>query len=1005
MVTELLKSTYAIMLMVRGPLCPWLIVLLAAALPEASAQDRKYEGMPVRNIQFEPRRQPLEASQLHDILPLRMNEPLRMADVRASIGRLFATGRYADIEVDARPYQDGVAILFITRNSWFVGAITVNGQLSNPPSGGQLENITDLNLGQPYTDSKLARAVAAQQRLLENNGLYRGNVHPVFDWETGKDYQQVNIRFEVDAGPRAHFGEPVLLGDLKMEPQRILTATKLRRWLINTWKPVTQLRVRQALEGVRDAYQKEHRLEAKVVLDSIQYDPESNRATPTLRIDAGPRINVRTIGYDISQRKLRRYIPIYEEHTVDHDLLVEGEHNLRNYLQSQGYFGADVQVKEQRVTNDRATIDYLINTGERHKLVAIRITGNRYFTTETIRERMYLQTVHFLQFPHGRYSGALLRRDQETIEDLYQSNGFRDVKVTSRAEDNYLGKKGEIAVLIDIQEGPQYSVGALDVEGVERMNKADLLSRLSSIPGQPFSDYNVAVDRDAILARYFESGFPKATFEWSSRPDAADPHRVDLRFTIHEGPQQFVRQVIVTGNKVTRDSFINRQLTLNPGDLLSPTAVTETQRRLYDLGVFSRVDAAIQDPDGDTEHKYVLYNVSEARRYSFAMGLGAQVTRIGGCSNCLESPGGSTGFAPRVSADITRNNLWGVGHSISLRTRASTVDDRALLNYSWPRFERREDLTVSFTGLFQYSNDIRTFTYRREEASAQLNQRLTKATTLFYRYAYRRVSISDLKISPFLIPQLSQPVRVGIASLNLVEDRRDDPVEPHKGIYNTVDVGVAERWFGSQPNFLRLLLRNATYHPIGKRFVLARNTEFGDLYGFGSHEDPLQSIPIAEHFFGGGGTSHRGFFEQQAGPRDTSTGFPLGGTALLFNQTELRFPLIGDNLGAVLFHDIGNIYSSLEKMSFRFSQRDIQDFDYAVQAVGFGIRYRTPVGPIRIDLGYSINPPNYYGVPKGFSEQDLINLGPNPCPPNVPNVCVAQRLPHFTYAFSIGQTF
>ena len=154
-----------------------------------------------------------------------------------------------------------------------------------------------------------------------------------------------------------------------------------------------------------------------------------------------------------------------------------------------------------------------------------------------------------------------------------------------------------------------------------------------------------------------------------------------------------------------------------------------------------------------------------------------------------------------------------------------------------------------------------------------------------------------------------------------------------------------------------------------------------------------------------GADSLRAFPFNQAGPRDTSTGFPLGGTALLFNQTELRFPLIGDNLGGVLFHDMGNIYSSVNNISLRFRQRNIQDFDYTVHGVGFGIRYRLPIGPVRFDLGYSINPPSYYGFPPGSSQQDLINAGPVPCPPNVPNRCVVGHLPHITYALSIGQTF
>jgi outer membrane protein insertion porin family len=986
-------------LIALGPLA---LFLFAAAQPQLlQAQYQKYQGMAVTNIQFEPKDQPLEATELHNLLTVQMGRPLNIRDLRASIEHLFATGRYADIQVNAEPYQNGVAVTFVTKNNWFIGSVSVGGGVASPPNSGQIENAANLDLGQPYSDAKLKEALSGQQRLLQSNGLFRARVKPALDWESNADYQQVNIHFDVESGPRARFTTPVLTGDLKIDTEKILKATKFRRWVIHTWKPMTQTRVRQGLDGVRSLYEKENRLEAKISLESMKYDAETNSAIPALHIDAGPRIQINPVGANLSQSTLRRYIPVFEEHAVDHDLLVEGANNLRDYLQSKGYFEAEVEFKEQSVVRDKASIDYLINEGARHRLVYIQIDGNRYFSTPSIRERMYLQPRTFLQFPHGRFSENFLRRDRESIESLYQSNGFRDVKVTSRTEDNYGGKVGDIAVFIEIEEGPQYFVGALTIEGIERLDRASIEARLSSVAGQPFSEFNVAVDRDTILAQYFEKGFPHATFEWNSTPAAA-PQRIDLRFVIHEGGQQFVRQVLLTGNRVTQTQLLDRNITLNPGDPLSPTEITDIQRRLYALGVFARVDTAIQNPDGEGDSKYVLYNMEEARRYSMAVGFGAELGRIGGCQTCFESPAGTTGFSPRVSFDISRNNLWGLTHSITLRTRVSTIDQRALLTYTWPHFRNHENLLLSVTGAYQQSRDVRTFNFRREEGSVQLTHRITKATTILYRYAYRRISVSDLKITPLLVPSLSQPVRVGIGQFNIVQDRRDDALDPHKGIYNTVDLGLADRIFGSQRNFLRFLVRNATYHQITKRLVLARNTQFGDIYSFRYSGDPQDAVPLAERFFGGGGTSHRGFPENQAGPRDTATGFPLGGTALLFNQTELRFPLIGDSIGGVFYHDMGNIYSSLENLSFRVKQRDLADFDYMVHAVGFGLRYRTPIGPVRVDLGYSVNPPNFFGW-KGTLDQ-LVGAGVNPCQ-NLPGLCSQQNVSHFQFFFSLGQTF
>ena len=1004
MVTNLLLT----LILVRSGLTKILCaILMVWAGPPLLAQSQKYEGKPVVVIQFEPRRQPLEADELHEILPLKMHEPLKMSVVRETIERLFATGRYSDIQVDAKPYEDGVAITFLTRNSWFIGGVTVTGT-NDPPNAGQLENASRLDLGQPYTEIKMRQAIVDQERLLQSNGLYEGHVKAAFDYDTA--HQQVNIRFHVDPGPRARFGPPVLMGDLKMDPERIVSATRFHRtifdrWFLGVWKPVTQLRVRQGLDGVRALYLKAGRLESKVSLQAMPYDAEYNRAVPTFQIDPGPHIQVNAVGAKLSQRTLRRYVPIFEERAVDQDLLNEGARNLRNYLQSQGYYDAEVAFKEQNVINDKAVIDFLINTGPRHKLVHVEINGNRYFSTDVIRERMFLQTASFLQFPHGRYSENLLARDIDSIKNLYASNGFQDTTVVPRTEDNYRGKEGELAVFLKIDEGAQKFVGKVTMEGVETLDKDKLMASLSSVEGQPFSEFNVAVDRDTILGRYFEMGFPKATFEWSSKP-AAEPNRVDLFFKMTEGQRQTVREVLINPNGLRRTNpdLVYRNLRLNPGDPLSPTAITDTQRRLYDLGVFARVDAAIENPDGETDRKYVLYNMEEAGRYSIAVGVGAELARIGGCSTCLDAPAGQTGFSPRFSFDVTRNNLWGLGHSLSLRTRVSTLEQRALLTYTWPRFRGQDRFSLSFNALYDNSRDVRTFSSKREEGSVQLSQKVSKALTVFYRYTYRLVTIDQatLKITPFLIPLLSQPVRVGIPSFAAVEDRRDDPVDPHRGLYVSLDIGLAAHPLGSEVNFFRFLARNSTYHPIGKRLVLARSTEVGNIYAFHYTGDSFAAVPLAERFFGGGGSSHRGFPEEQSGPRDPTTGFPIGGTALLFNQTELRFPLVGDNVGGVLFHDMGNTYSSLSNVSFRVNQKDLQDFDYMVHAVGFGVRYRTPVGPLRLDLGYSINPPSFIGF-KG-TQQDLINAGVNPCA-GVPSRCVQQSVSHFQYFFSIGQTF
>jgi outer membrane protein insertion porin family len=1008
---------------VCGAVCPIFVLccVLSVAPPVILAEPGAYEGKTIARILFVPREQPLEPEEVYRILPVKEQTPLHLDDVRAAIDRLYATGVYSDIQVDAELRNDEVILRFITQNNWFIGKVSFEGQIKDPPNAGQLVNATRLQLGELETDEKIRQALNNVQQTFENNGFYRSHTQPRYTYDPKTD--QVLVDFVAEAGRRADYASPAVVGEPIIPVEKVISATKWKGWF--GWRPVTHSRTQKGLQNVRKQYQKQDRLMARVTLEKLAFDEDTKTVQPTLRIRAGPKVSVNTIGARLSRGKLQRLIPVFEEHTVDRDLLVEGQRNLRDYFQSQGFFEVEVEFKEQRIVNDKANIDYLVNLGKRHKLVKVEVAGNRYFDTATIRERMYLERASF-QFRHGRYSESYLRRDEVTITNLYQENGFRDVKVASKVQDDYLGKTGNIAVTINIDEGPQWLISKLEVEGANALAKDRIIAGLSSTPGQPFSEFSVAVDRDNLLTEYFGEGFPNATFEWSSSPGPA-PQRVDLKFQIVEGPRRYVRQVLTSGLITTQDGLVNRNILLNPGDPLSQPKMVETQRRLYDLGIFSAVNMAIQNPQGETQNKYVLYQMDEAKKYSIATGFGAEIARIGGGTN-PDYPGGKAGFSPRVSFDASRINFRGLGHTISFRSRLSNIERLGLLNYTAPRLRDIPNLTLTFTALYRDSRDVRTFNAKRYEGSVQLSQRLSKANTAFYRFTYRRNSVSSLNIDPLLVPLYSQPVRISIASGNFIQDRRDDPVESHKGVFNTLDVGVASRIFGSQSGFTRFLGRNTTYHPIGKKFVVARSLNFGWLQpltktlaaGSPSASDVFsgaasEQIPIAERFFSGGGNSHRGFPENQAGPRDAATGFPVGGQAVLFFNHELRFPLIGNNVGAVLFHDAGNAYSRLQDISFRLSQphqtivgpkgpQEAFGFNYMVHAAGLGIRYRTPIGPVRLDLAFSPNAPRFEGC-AGYTGDQRFQCGlvkPDGTPALERK---RDRINQFQFHFSIGQAF
>ncbi len=968
-------------------------LLLVAMLPiVVSAAGRDYAGQKILEISFDPAFQPLPYHQLLSLLPFKTGDVLMPGAIRTAIERLYDSGRYEDIIVDAEARGDGVALRFRTEGSWFIGRVRVNG-VSEPPNQGQMIGAVELQLGVPFFPEQLVSAEKNLRDILRANGIFEARIghRLIRDAAT----QQVDIEFQVDAGPRATYSTPAVEGVPATLIPRIVDETRFKRFRgLLGWKRVTASRTVRGLEGILGYYRNRNHLLSRVGLEEMRYDAVRERAQPFLKIEPGPEVRVEVTGVRISSRRLRQLLPIYKEQSVDRDLLLEGQRNLLSDLENRGYFRAKVAFETIEEPHGGRTVRYATEPGLRYQLQQLTISGHRYFDEKTIRERMNVEPASRFRRRQGRFSAALLDSDIRNIRELYVSNGFREARVAAGVDENFRGHSGRIAVAIEIEEGPQWLVSRMDWAGVGAEHEGEVRSVVSSLPGQPFSETNVAADRDNVLNYYFNRGYLDASFEWTSQP-AADPHRMEVRFAVEEGRRVFVRNALIGGLETSNPDMVFDRILIRSGDPLSQADLIETQRRLYDLGVFARVDMALQNPNGAERAKYVVYQFEEARKYSMNFGLGAEVARIGGGVANFDAPAGKPGFSPRVSLGLSRSNMFGIGHTLSVQSRFSNIQQRGLVTYLAPQFKGRENVNLSVTGLVDVSRDIRTFTGRRQEGSIQLGQRFSRVNSLQYRFAYRRVTLDEgsLNISPELIPIFSQPVRVGILSSTFIQDRRDDPLESRHGYYNTIDFGLASKAFGGQTGYLRLLARNSTYHRLKGDVVFARTL----ILGWQRNLDPEQvnaDIPLPERFFSGGTSSHRGFPDNQAGPRDPITGFPLGGSGLLMNNLELRFPLLGDTIGGVLFHDAGNVYSSLGKISFRTIQRNLRDFDYMVHAVGFGIRYRTPIGPIRLDLAYGPNSPRFFGF-QGTLEDLIQGRGRQ----------VNQRISRFQFHFSLGQTF
>jgi outer membrane protein insertion porin family len=1008
----------------------------------ATVATSRYEGKIVRAIEI-PGVADADREHMLQLLPQKVGQPLDRGLVRDSIRALYATGRFADIQAEAAPSGDGVILAFTTSANFFVGAVDVEGAPTRPTSN-QIVNASKFQLGERYTQEKLDRALENIRQLMQEGGYYRARV--TAESVSSAPTQQVDVLFHVTRGEQAHVGEVKVTGTSSLSPAEVQKIAKM-----NPGDRITAARVSGSLQRLRKRFQKQSRALAQVSIAEQTYHPDTNAVDFTYQIDPGPVVVIFARGYHISRGVLKKEVPVYEENAVDDDLLNEGKRNLLDYLQTRGHFDAKVDIQKETDAKTLRVI-YQIDPGPVHKLVLVELTGNKDFL-DTAKLRSYMHIEPASRFSsHGHYSEALLKSDVATLEGLYRSSGFRQVKIETKVDDDYHGGANKLAVYIHIDEGVRTRVGELRILGNQKV-AAKELPELSTQPGQPYSEQDLANDRERVLSYYFDHGFPNATLEITTKPSDSPPNHEDVTFTIVEGERFTVNRVMVAGTEHTRDYVVQRELRVRAGEPLSQQDLLDTQTRLYDLGIFSQVDTAVQNPEGSDPQKNVLVQVQEAKRYTFTYGLGLEFQT--GQPAGTNAPQGTTGVSPRVEFDVTRLNVGGRNQTLTFQSHVGSLQQRGLISYGIPKLFDNDKFKLIYTIFYDNSLDVATFTSQRLEGKIDLRQQFGNSGTapgsragpnsVTYRWDFRRVKAGHFAegFSPGEIAILSLPARVGGPGFTFIHDKRDNPLESTKGSYFTLDAFASSSYFGSEADFGRALAQDSTYYAFGGKgkaghqFVFARSTSIGIQQPFGGTKvlppgscplnpagEPtcidITTIPLPEQFFAGGGNSHRGFGLNQAGPRDPSSGFPVGGTALFINNLELRFPpltlpYLGEGFGFAIFHDMGNVFTAPHDMLtglMRWHQPSTlaclssgtttsqactafsnSGYDYTSHALGLGIRYKTPIGPLRFDFGYNLNPTRYFQT----VTPTIFGLGQN--------ALETQRLRPFNVFFSIGQPF
>jgi outer membrane protein assembly complex protein YaeT len=619
-----------------------------------------------------------------------------------------------------------------------------------------------------------------------------------------------------------------------------------------------------------------------------------------------------------------------------------------DYLRQQGY--RDAWAGHQRATRDgELTVSFDVIRGTQYRVGDVVVTGNTFLSDETLSPALGVR-------PGQPFQEARLDADLSAIEELYRRRGFASVKVDASVEPMPgIDPDADIPVVvrIAITENARTIVSSVRVEGNQSVAAAELLEGLALRPGGEFFATQLALDRDAVQLKYANLGFLSATV--AAAPEVSeDGSRADIVFTVREGPRVFVEHVLIVGNRRTSVETIERELQIKPGDPLGVAKVTESQRRLTALGLFRRTRIA-QLTHGNETTRDLLISVEEAPPTTVGYGGGIEagpniVTADGVASEELV-------LAPRAFFEITRRNLFGKNRSINLFTRISLrpqdaagrsfSEYRLLGTFREPRvFGSPADAFLTAVAEQQHRS---SFNFARRGFIAEVGRRVTRALSVSGSYQIQRTELFDEKIDEddrLIIDRLFPQVRLSSFSGAAIHDTRDDQLDPGAGGYVSVNAQVASRRIGSEVGLAKSYAAAQLFRtlPGPRRVVLAASGRLGTAVGFGP--EAVKELPASERFFAGGDTTVRGFALDQLGTPAVidKNGFPIGGNALVIFNVELR-ALVAGGFGGVGFFDSGNIFARTTDI----------DLGQLRSAAGFGVRYRSPIGPIRVDLGFKLN--------------------------------------------------
>ena len=791
----------------------------------------------------------------------------------------------------------------------------------------------------------------------------------------------------VSLNRRAKFGS-VAIADTTPEEAAKMTRSlqgvgaRVRGAAIRPGKNYRRATLTNAQKYLQKRLEKQNRLAAQVKLAGAAYIAETNRADIQFDVQTGPTIHVQVKGAHLWSWTRKSLLPVYQGVGVDPELVQEGRQALVSYFQNKGFF--DVNVDSEFHKHDAVdTIVYVITKGKKHKVTAVSVAGNSQLKTPDLTALITVKKSHM--FSPGNYSEQLVRASAKNLTALYQSEGFSSAQVSpsvSRSD-------GNVRVTFRVTEGPRDIVSSLQIEGADTFPEAKFApDGLKLAAGKPYSQKFVQADRASIVAHYLQAGYLTSSFRQTATVvSKKDPHHINVVYHIYEGPQVYTHDVVTLGRAQTQQRLIDQDVaTIVPNHPLTETQLLTAESQLYShTGVFdwAEVDPRRQITTQTSED--VLIKVHEARRNQITYGFGFEVVNRGGSvpSGTVAIPGlppvglpsnfttnQTTYYGPRGSFQYTHNNIRGKGESLSVTGFAGRLDQRGGVYYIDPYF-RWSKWGSTTSALVEHDEENPIYSAQIENGSYQLQRFLDKkkVDVFFVRYSFSQTDLTRIEI-PELVPPQDQHVRLSTIAANFTHDTRDNPLDAHKGTLETVELDFNPTKLGSSVNFARLTGQLAHYRPLPHKIVWANSMRIGLAQPFAN-----SAVPLSQAFFTGGGNTLRGFPLDGAGPQrqvqvcssgsSTDCSYiqvPSGGNELLLLNSEARIPLpIKQGLGLAVFYDGGNVFPLVGFHDFT---------SLYTNNVGLGLRYATPVGPVRIDIGHNLNP-----VPGIKSTQYFVSIG------------------------------